>query len=92
MKRLVVSGKTYRACLDPSTTQVPSESGWPEPVVFKRRGKGIQVVYQLTESQWSEMVEHIRDIGELFASLPHDPDSQAEGRACLKDVAKATQG
>jgi hypothetical protein len=86
-RTVVVSGKTYSACLDPHATGVPKELDLPEPSI-KRQGFGFQHTYfDLTEYQRFEMLHHLWTVGTGFEMGP-DADTRAEARAILKDWEK----
>lgn len=82
-----VSGAAYSAVLDPRATDVPREEGWPVPTSH-RRGRGRTLRYHLTRPQAESMAEHLVEVGSNFATFGDDPETRAEGRACLAAAAR----
>lgn len=78
---VAISGKAFHAALDPKTSGVPGEEGWPAPT-FRKAGKGVQAVYELNRAHAESMEHHLRDVGEGFMA-GDDPGTRAEGRACV---------
>lgn len=78
MITVAVSGRAYDAGLDPHTTDVPRQEGWPEPT-RRRWGRGWEYQYEVTVDQAEAMEDHLRTLGESLG-YASDPDDRAEGR------------
>lgn len=63
---LRVPGAIYRECLDPAATAVPRESGWPEADLV-RVGHGWTAVYQVDPAVAAAIVDHVREMGEVWS-------------------------
>jgi hypothetical protein len=83
--RVVVSGKTYYACMDPQCTSVPGENNWPAATI-RRVGRGVQADYgDVPLPVVAHMLNHLWTIGPSWAG-GDDPETRAEGRAIVKDL------
>jgi hypothetical protein len=69
---LRVPGAVFHECFDPMATAVPREEGWPEPE-RRRVGKGSQFRYRVSREQAEAMLEHARDLGEMWSYGVDDP-------------------
>ncbi|NKR32232.1 hypothetical protein GS504_15890 [Rhodococcus hoagii] len=83
--RVIVSGKTYDACLDPNATDVPAEYGLPEPTVT-RFGRGHRHDYgDLPLPLVDRLLGHLWTMSEIFTAPDADAYTRAEGRAIRAD-------
>lgn len=83
--RVIVSGKTYYACMDPQCSSVPGEHDWPT-ASLKKVGRGIRADYgHVPLSVAKTMLDHLWTIGPSWVG-GDDPGTRAEGRAIVKDL------
>ena len=69
-QRIVVSGQTYYACLDPRASNVPGELGLPTPRQI-RHGKGYRFDYgQLPNIQREGLIDHLWTMAECLYGDP----------------------
>lgn len=83
---LRVPGSVYEECLNPKTTGVPNEEGWPVPEL-RRAGRGSVAVYRVTPEQAAAIIAWVQEFAEGLTSGV-DPDAAVEARRCLRWVAK----
>lgn len=83
--RVIVSGKTFDACLDPLATDVPREYGLPEPNV-QPFGRGHRHDYgELPLPLVDRLLGHLWTMSEIFTASGSDAPTRAEGRAIRAD-------
>jgi len=84
--RVLVSGKTYYACLDPLVTDFHKDHPEvPEPEL-RRSGKGWRADYgELSGDPLFTLLDRLQQYCELFLSAGVDDFTRAEGRAIERD-------
>lgn len=81
MREMRVPGRVFGSVFDPGATDVPREAGWPT-AELRRRGRGFQAVYHVTDEQREDMVRHARQWAEGL-SYGVDRETAAEAHAVL---------
>lgn len=84
--RVIVSGKTYNACLDPGSTEFfRDHPGVPEPELIKR-GFGYRADFGELDgfSLWF-LLDHLYGYADVFLGGGSDAKTAAEGGAILAD-------
>lgn len=79
-----VPGAVYYECFDPYCTDVPRESGWPEPKT-RSVGKGRQMRYEVSREMAVDMIENAELFGQAI-SYGVDPETAVTGRMIVRWV------
>lgn len=87
---LSVPGAIYSECFDPLATDVPGESGWPEPRRVKA-GFGYRYTYEVSRAVAQDMLDHAKDLGESWVGGGVEPETQKSGVRILRWVHDTTK-
>lgn len=89
--KVIVSGKTYFAALDPAATDwekpaAEGGEGGPAPTHTQKVGRGYRFTYDLTPSQAAAMLHRLDCLADCFSDSDI-PEARADGRAVRRDAA-----